>query len=297
MEKGQSNTGIDLKTIFSNSYNSHNYEEGEKVWACFCGKWYEAKVLKVESRMNARAHFVHYLGWNKSWDEWLGWENLRKFTDQEDVHNQLVQCGTSDRPNAESGKKKEEKQSAEILSSEENMDIEIPRILKKQLVDDCEFVTRLGKLVKLPRTPNVNDILKKFFSFREKKDNKLSNEIQQVLSGLRSYFDKALPVMLLYKSERKQYEELCAEHNRPPSIVYGAEHLLRLFVKLPEIFRDVKIEKEPQKKIQCETLGLLKFLQKNQSKFFLTIYQTSEDLDTLKESGLAGDSSHGASLR
>jgi mortality factor 4-like protein 1 len=42
------------------------------------------------------------------------------------------------------------------------------------------------------------------------------------------YFDKALPVMLLYKSERHQYADAIRD-NVSPSMVYGAEHLLRLF--------------------------------------------------------------------
>lgn len=58
--------------------------------------------------------------------------------------------------------------------------------------------------------------------------NRLRDEIQEILYGIRYYFDKALPTMLLYNNERKQYEALSAE-NIPPSVAYGAEHLLRLF--------------------------------------------------------------------
>lgn len=50
------------------------------------------------------------------------------------------------------------------------------------------------------------------------------------MKGLRCYFDKALPVMLLYNNERKQYEEAVSS-DVSPSTVYGAEHLLRLFGK------------------------------------------------------------------
>ncbi|XP_074381008.1 protein MRG2-like isoform X4 [Apium graveolens] len=135
------------------------------------------------------------------------------------------------------------------------------------------------ELVKLPRTPNVDDILKKYFALRVKKNDKLSEAIQEILSGFRCYFDKALPAMLLYKNERKQYEEVSAEHI-PPSTVYGAEHLLRLFVKLPEILHDAKIEEETLLKLQPKILDLLKFLQKNQGTLFLSTYQTPEDLDT-----------------
>ncbi|KAK1392412.1 Chromatin modification-related protein eaf3 [Heracleum sosnowskyi] len=270
LEMPRSNTGVDLMNCSS---DNSLYQEGEKVWAFYGGKWYQAKVQKVESRMSARTHFVHYLGWNKRWDEWLGTERLMKFTD-EDVHNQLAK-------NTKSGHKRKEKQSDEILLSEENMNIELPRMLKKQLVNDCEFVTHLGKLVKLPRTPNVDDILKKYFTFKVKRNNKLSDEIQEILNGIRCYFDKALPAILLYNSERKQYEALSGE-NIPPSLAYGAEHLLRLFVKLPEMLHAVKIEEETRK-LQREILGLLKFLEKNQSTFFLSTYQTPEYLEAEKK--------------
>ena len=43
-----------------------------------------------------------------------------------------------------------------------------------------------------------------------------------------SFFDKALPAMLLYKSERQQFEQATVDGTSPSS-VYGAEHLLRLF--------------------------------------------------------------------
>lgn len=59
---------------------------------------------------------------------------------------------------------------------------------------------------------------------------RVSNSVEEILKGLRCYFDNALPVMLLYNNERKQYEENISE-GVSPSTVYGAEHLLRLFGK------------------------------------------------------------------
>ncbi|XP_074378620.1 protein MRG1-like [Apium graveolens] len=302
----KSKTGVDLMNCSS---DNSLYEEGEKVWASYSDKWYEAKVLTVvESSMTAKRYLVHYAGWNKRWDEWLGTDRLMKFTDEniqiqlakntksghkgkakqanEDIQNQLA-------TNTKSGDKGKAKESDEILLAEENMNIEIPRMLKKQLVDDSEFVTSLGKLVKLPRNPNVDDILKKYFRFKVKKNNihpssdmlsgnRLRDEIQEILYGIRYYFDKALPTMLLYNNERKQYEALSAE-NIPPSVAYGAEHLLRLFVKLPEILQDVNIEEEMRMKLEHEIPGLIKFLQENQSTFLLSTYQTPEDLDAEKK--------------
>lgn len=62
------------------------------------------------------------------------------------------------------------------------------------------------------------------FSFR------MTDSIGEILKGIRCYFDKALPVMLLYKKERQQYHDLVVD-NVSPSTIYGAEHLLRLFGK------------------------------------------------------------------
>lgn len=61
---------------------------------------------------------------------------------------------------------------------------------------------------------------------------RLTDSVAEILKGIRSYFDKALPVMLLYKKERRQYQEAIVD-DISPSTVYGAEHLLRLFGKIP----------------------------------------------------------------
>ncbi|KDO84054.1 hypothetical protein CISIN_1g0200391mg, partial [Citrus sinensis] len=79
----------------------------------------------------------------------------------------------------------------------------------------------------------------------------------EIVKGLRCYFDKALPIMLLYKSEREQYEDSMAA-DVSPSSVYGAEHLLRLFVKLPELLVHAKIEEETLTLLQHKLVDLLK---------------------------------------
>lgn len=60
--------------------------------------------------------------------------------------------------------------------------------------------------------------------------HRLTDSVGEILKGIRCYFDKALPVMLLYKKERRQYQEAIVD-DTSPSTVYGAEHLLRLFGK------------------------------------------------------------------
>ncbi|CAN6482369.1 unnamed protein product [Victoria cruziana] len=79
--------------------------------------------------------------------------------------------------------------------------------------------------------------------------------------------------MLLYKQERQQYQEAISEDNSiSPSTIYGAEHLLRLFVKLPELLAYVNMEEETMTQLQKKLLEFLKFLQKKQSSFFVSTY-------------------------
>lgn len=69
----------------------------------------------------------------------------------------------------------------------------------------------------------------------------MNDSIGDILNGLRCYFDKALPTILLYKKERQQYHDEMTENTSTPSKVYGAEHLLRLFGKLSFVSKLVSL--------------------------------------------------------
>lgn len=54
--------------------------------------------------------------------------------------------------------------------------------------------------------------------------------LDEVVRGLRTYFNKALGTMLLYRQERHQYADIRKQHPDKDLVeLYGAEHLLRLF--------------------------------------------------------------------
>ncbi|KAI4324843.1 hypothetical protein MLD38_030295 [Melastoma candidum] len=275
------------------------FSEGEKVLAYHGPRIYEAKVQKAEIRKDERKYFVHYLGWNKNWDEWVGANRLLKYNDENIAKQQALEKkkqGKEKNPKsgrtaqnkpkvssdtkadkedlksiAAKGKKRRSEPGNEkdTTSEEKLVKIQIPAALRKQLVDDWELVNQQDKLVKLPRSPTVDDILTKYLEYRSKKDSMMMDSIGEILKGLRCYFDKALPVMLLYKKEREQYNEVVVD-DVSPSTIYGAEHLLRLFVKLPELLAQVNIEEETLTNLQQKLLNFLKFLQKNQSTFFST---------------------------
>ncbi|KAM5576669.1 protein MRG1 [Rosa sericea] len=299
---GDASSGGDAKPS-----NSSLYSEGEKILAYHGPRIYEAKVQKAEIRKNEWRYFVHYLGWNKNWDEWVGVDRILKYTEENILKQQALdkkqgvdkntKSGRSahtkpkssadakvekedQKNNVAKGKKRKNDSGTEkdSVTLEKLVKIQIPLALRKQLVEDWEFVCEQDKLVKLPRSPTVDDILQKYLDYRTKKDGKLTDPVGEVLKGIRCYFDKALPMILLYKKERKQYHETIVD-DASPSTIYGAEHLLRLFVKLPELLAYVNIEEETLTRLQQQLLDFLKFLQKNQSTFFLSAYDGSKSVD------------------
>lgn len=108
--------------------------------------------------------------------------------------------------------------------------------LKKQLVDDWEFVVQKHHLVTLPREITVADILAEFVASKVKKGKTAENKVvEEVAQGLKTYFERALGTLLLFRFERAQHAALIAnmesgaERAKPMSEIYGPEHLLRLF--------------------------------------------------------------------
>lgn len=50
------------------------FAAGDKVSVEWKGQWYAATVVKSE---NGR-FFIHYDGWEASWDEWVGSDRIKK---------------------------------------------------------------------------------------------------------------------------------------------------------------------------------------------------------------------------
>lgn len=115
----------------------------------------------------------------------------------------------------------------------------LPDNLKALLVDDWENVTKNQQVVALPAPHSVNGILQTYSD--EEKPKRINTAekdvLQEVISGIKEYFDKSLDKILLYKFEREQYRllrqkwESGAENyaDKGPLDIYGAHHLLRLF--------------------------------------------------------------------
>lgn len=241
---------------------------GEKVLVPHIDKFYEAKTLKAEYRADKQwYYFLHYTGWNKKWDEWVEQAGLMKCP-QGDAALQAKKRGLKD-------KFQKKKMLNEFVGEATGVSLElsIPAVLKKQLLDDYEAVsggsTGENKVVPLPRQPTVNDILIQYVQQALDRKGEANGE-EEITHGLRCYFDKALHFCLLYSSERRQEAKYLMGNARVASSVYGAEHLLRLFVKLPELFAQTHVPDEHLPNLQYMLNDFLTFLAENHASFFLT---------------------------
>ena len=141
--------------------------------------------------------------------------------------------------------------------------IPVPDHIQAMLVDDWENITKNNQLVPLPHPKPVNKILDEYLKYEAENrqpDSSSMDILEEVIAGLREYFEKALSRILLYRLvqrlfprldyfilmtisrfERHQYidsrklwekQDADAEktyHN--VGDVYGAEHLARLLGK------------------------------------------------------------------
>ncbi|KAH7334005.1 MRG-domain-containing protein [Rhizoctonia solani] len=301
--------------------NPVTFGVGERV-LCYHGPLiYEAKILKTETATEANPHpktgctgihyLVHYKGWKQSWDEWVLPQRLLKWNEanltiQKNLVSQTKQAGpgaggSNKAAGASSGggmgtggrgagRKEGRKRGREEdeAAKKPEMKLEIPDVLKVQLVDDWEAVTKSNRLVPLPRNPTVQDIL---INFKEwlptvvpnSKQRMLATVLPVITAGLQLYFDRSIGANLLYRFERAQYADLrrryvagplvMAGEPRDMSTIYGAEHLLRLIVNLPSMIAQTTMDTESVALLKEYIEYLLQYLVQERERVFLAEYE------------------------
>mmetsp|Transcript_18778 Transcript_18778/g.29882 ORF Transcript_18778/g.29882 Transcript_18778/m.29882 type:complete len:337 (+) Transcript_18778:84-1094(+) len=177
-------------------------------------------------------------------------------------------------------RKERRKQSSTVpaasLSSEQAavLEINLPKSMKKFLINDWEKITKKAMLMELPRTcpHRIVDILQDF-ECAAMDNGHDHNVVLEISRGIRDYFNQALHVTLLYKSERQQYQAISAQHaHLEASSIYGAEHLCRLFVKLPQLLSPVDLDVDTRRILQQQIQCIIEFIMKHQTKYFNTNY-------------------------
>ncbi|KAJ3329812.1 Esa1p-associated factor [Blyttiomyces sp. JEL0837] len=250
------------------------FADNERI-LCFHGPLlYEAKVLKgkmvageADPTKNGPHYFIHYKGWKQTWDEWVPESRTLKYNEenlkrQADLNESLVakkakapeKKTATDGGSSSSKKRPRDNEKEEEFLKRPEVKIAIPEPLKARLVDDWENITKNQKLVSLPRKPTVMDILKLYREHCMKNvegDSRQEDILNEITEGLKVYFNKALGNLLLYRFERQQYVELRKKFpDKVLADIYGAEHLLRLFVQLPQLIAHTNMDQD--------TIGQLK---------------------------------------
>ena len=129
----------------------------------------------------------------------------------------------------------------EMFHSRPAVRLPISDHLKALLVDDWENVTKNLSLVPLPAPHPVSEILSTYFEEEKMKRRVGSAEmdlLEEIVAGVKEYFNQSIGRILLYRFEREQYFEIRKLwegeggkdwEGKGPADAYGAEHLCRLF--------------------------------------------------------------------
>lgn len=257
-------------------------------------------------------YLVHYKGWKNSWDDWVPEDRVLKWTDenlktQKELKDATV-AATAPKKKLTDKKKDTQKLDDDIrngsaakespappgrptkrgremeLDKEEDfmkrteVKINVPDTLKAQLVDDWENVTKNHQLVPLPRTLTVKSLLTSFKeSLPKKRPGSAEFDIlEEILAGIRLYFDRSLGNILLYRFERQQYLDIRRQHpKKEASEIYGAEHLIRLFVTMPELVAHTNMDQQSVDVLRGHIESILRYLAKRKDECFVDTYQNA----------------------
>lgn len=165
------------------------------------------------------------------------------------------------------------------------INIPIPDHIQAMLVDDWENITKNNQLVPLPHSKPVNKILDDYLAHERphREEGSSSMDIlEEVVAGFREYFEKALSRILLYRFERHQFMDLRKMWENAESEsatktvcdVYGAEHLARLIVSLPELLAQTNMDQQSVSRLREEIGKFNVWLGRNCENYFVSEYET-----------------------
>ncbi|CAM9432310.1 unnamed protein product [Ectocarpus fasciculatus] len=279
--------------------NKSKFKADDKVYAMDSGDLYEAKVIKLKPSGEQFTYFLHYMGWNSRWDKWVVESDLMAAGPEAlEMQQQLKDKKKKAKVNA--AKRKEDQKVKEQIKKEDQkikrarvdvkkdteddsgvteVKVAMPFTLKKQLVTDWEHVTQEPRrLVKLPRELTAANVMAQYMESKANRGTpQQTARAQELMDGVRIYFDKALPLILLYRQERTQYDITVQKlPGKSPSEIYGAEHLLRVFVRLPQLLAQSALTPPEVTQVQKLLADFLRFMQKNHASFFVQEYEDEE---------------------
>ncbi|KAG5976217.1 hypothetical protein E4U55_007428 [Claviceps digitariae] len=295
------------------------FSKDEKVLCFHLDMLYEAKVMDVQPGEKPGDGFrykIHYKGWKSTWDDLVLADRIRPFDDEHkelaaQLHNQLKTSmqKNSKQPKknpkgADSARVSEERGSGapqggrggrrgkdweleqeDTFHSKPAINIPVPDHIQAMLVDDWENITKNNQLVPLPHPKPAAKILQDYLLYERPHRNEGSASmdiLEEVIAGLREYFEKSLSRILLYRFERHQYMDIRklwdnadpGSQYRNVCDVYGAEHLARLIVSLPELLAQTNMDQQSVTRLREEIGKFTLWLGRNCETYFVNEYET-----------------------
>ncbi|KAF6844111.1 hypothetical protein CMUS01_01427 [Colletotrichum musicola] len=181
--------------------------------------------------------------------------------------------------------RKANQQQEDSFHARPSIKLPIPDHIKAMLVDDWENITKNNQLVPVPHPHPVDEILNDYLAFERpsREDGSANMDIlEEVVAGLREYFEKSLGRILLYRFERPQYHEIrkvwekATENDKNKSVcdTYGPEHLCRLMVSLPELVAQTNMDQQSVSRLREELSKFTVWLGKHAKNYFVSEYET-----------------------
>jgi len=273
------------------------FVEGEKV-LCFHGPLlYEARCHKVDTEGEVDLYLIHYNGWNNKWDEWIPETRILKFNDvnlkkQQELirHHKKSQS----RGKGKKGKAPDIFEPEGEFSAKVSVQVDLPDQLKHCLLDDWDLITQQKYLLQLPTAHPVTSILEEYRIYHSNELTENGDDVtaveadrEAVLEGILGYFTRLLGMQLLYKFERPQYAVILDQHkDKSVADIYGAEHLLRLFVKIGELLAFTELDNTAIELLQSHIHSLMDFIEIHRGRYLHTDNYIIAPPDYLRKAGV-----------
>ncbi|KAK9170725.1 MRG family protein [Cryptosporidium meleagridis] len=246
------------------------YKIGDLVYSLWKGQLWKAIILDTSLKIHPNGwHPIYYVGYvtkcktgsknyyfNKDYNEWKSESlifEIDEYTRKKSAETQKMLRNAlkeQDRTIVEDilGKLHSQQEMKISILNFSKIEVEwfdFSEMIYSVLIHDKNQISH-GKLVILPKSPNIEDIFSEYIIYENniiKKKKEISPEIEiqkLILNMLTKIFNKSLKKRLIYPSEMNQvsYFEKNITKSTQFSEIFGIEHLLRLLIILPKLIGD-----------------------------------------------------------
>ena len=210
--------------------------------------WHKAKIVDCKIADSEVSYLIHYHGWNAGWDEWIC-DTLRIVHGSKDKE----QCKRMLEEKRKKTQNKPEtvKETEPAVTQRGNVKLlTLPRQIRECLLSQHRLIgLSQSSLISLPKPSNVciKNVAAQFVKFQSDKIEKMNKlnpleeklYLKRVIDSIIYHFNVCIDY-LLNENERKQKNKLQHKAVMDWSVVYGVEHLFRLFYHLPKIYANIK---------------------------------------------------------